>query len=350
MRIWAYLLAAFVAGGCSSGSSGTAGTAGSAGSGASAGSGGSARSASAAGPGSGRVVVALTIDWEGAYFSPDGLDALDELRRGLGPVPLTHFVSAGYFTKEAPDPAAAVTIAKAVRPGDELAMHLHAWRSLAKASGIEPKLAPSFLTGTDELLKFEDGDVGFDTDLDAYTVPDLRAMLRTSRRLLERTQLPISKAFRAGGYLGTPKVLQAILEEGYAIDTSATDYRQLDERKDEVLPKRIQAIWPAVETTSQPFVVGKGGSLLELPVAAFTDYASAAEIATVIEAAHARLQKEPGRDVFVVLGFHQETGEDFAGRLGEAIAKVRARPELAAAIEFKNVSDAAERARRALAK
>lgn len=307
-------------------------------------------SSSSPAPAKGQVVVALTIDWEGAYLSLEGLDALDELRRGLGPVPLTHYISAAYFTKDRPDPKAAATIKQAVREGDELAVHLHAWRSLAKASALEPKLAPSFLTGTDKLLEFEDGDVGFDTDLDAYTVPDLRAMLRTSRRLLEQTGVPVSKTFRAGGYLGTPKVLQAIREEGFTVDSSATDYRQIDERKDEVLPKRLREIWPAVETTSQPWLVdARGGPLLEMPIAAFTDSATAAEIVGVFEAAHARLQKEPARDVFVVIGFHQETAEEFAPRLGEAMAKVRERKELAGELVFASVAGAAERARRALA-
>jgi hypothetical protein len=150
VRIWV-LLAVVVIGGCSS------------------------RSAPPPATG-GQVVVALTIDWEGAYISIDGLDAMDELRRALGPAPITHFVSAGYFTKERSDPTAAASIREAIRDGDELAVHLHAWRSLAKASGLTPKLAPSFLTGTVKLLEFEDGDVGFDTDHDAYGVPELRAL------------------------------------------------------------------------------------------------------------------------------------------------------------------------------
>jgi len=323
VRIWAFV-AALVIGGCSS-------------------------SSRSPGPPKGQVVVALTIDWEGAYLSPDGLDALDELRRGLGGAPMTHFVSAAYFTKDSPGPTTAATLTRSVVEGDEVALHLHGWRSLAKASGIEPKLAPSFLTGTDKLLEFEDGDVGFDTDLDTYSVPDLRAMVRTSRRLLEQAGLPVSKTFRAGGYLGTPKVLQAIREEGFTVDSSATDHRQLDERKDDVLPKRIAAIWPGIEPMSQPWLVETpGGALLEMPIAAFADYATAAEIVAILEAAHARLQKNPGRDVFVVLGFHLETAEDFAGRLGEAIGKVRGRRELADGLVFTSVEKAAERARRAL--
>ena len=81
-------------------------------------------------------------------------------------------------------------------------------------------------------------------DRECGNEPELRALLRTSRKLLEGTGVPVGKAFRAGGYLGTPKVLQAIREEGFDMDSSATDYRQLDERKDEVLPRRIKQIWP----------------------------------------------------------------------------------------------------------
>jgi hypothetical protein len=300
-------------------------------------------------PATGRIVVAITIDWEGAYLSPDGLDALEALRNRFAGAPLTHFMSAAYFTKPEPDPQTVTWIREAVRAGDEAAVHLHAWRSLAQAAKVEPKLSPSFLTGTDKLMEFEDGDVGFDIDLDAYSVAELRSLVRTSRTLLEQLKLPISRTFRAGGYLGTPKVLQAIHDEGLAIDSSATDHRQLDERADEVLPKRIKAIWPNVDTGSQPFIVDvPGGQLLELPIAAFADYASAAEMVTIFEAAHTRLKSAPSKDVFVVLGFHQETAAEFGGRLGEALETLRGRKELADVMTFTTVQNAAERARKAL--
>lgn len=305
--------------------------------------------AGCSGSGKGRIVVALTIDWEGAYLSPEGLDALDEFRHSQGQAPLTHFVSAAYFTKERQDPKAVATITQAVRQGDELAVHLHAWRSLARAAGIEPRLSPSFLTGTDKLLEFEDGDVGFDTDLDAYSVSDLRVLLRTSRRLLGVMHAPVSSTFRAGGYLGTPKVLQAAREEGFTVDCSAADYRQLDERKDDMLPRRVQAIWPRVEATSQPWLVEvAGGSLLEMPIAGFADYATTAEIIAVFDIASARLQSTPGRDVFVVLGFHQETADEFSGRLREALDTVRGRKDIADHLVFTTVEDAAARARRVI--
>ncbi len=299
----------------------------------------------------GRVIVALTIDWEGAYLSPEGLDAVDELRDVFGTAPLTHFISAGYFTKAAPDPSLVQWVTEGVRPGDEVAVHLHAWKSLAVASAIEPKLSPSFLTGTDKLLEFEDGDVGFDIDLDAYSVGELRALLRTSRRLLEQTRLPLTTTFRAGGYLGTPKVLQALQEEGFTVDSSATDHRQLEERKNDVLPARVKAIWPNIDVSTQPFFVSTPrGQLLEMPIAAFADYAEPAEIVAIFEAAHARLAKDPTRDQFIVLGFHQETCVEFGPRLRTAFEQIQKRPELAKGLSYMTIEQAATQVRAAHAR
>jgi hypothetical protein len=298
----------------------------------------------------GRIVVAVSLDWEGASVSSEGLDAVDVLRKQLGAAPLTHFVSAAYFTKDVPDPRAASLIAGALRPGDELAVHLHAWRSLARASGIEPKLSPSFATGTDKLFEFEDGDVGFDTDLDVYSVPELRALIRTSRRLLEQTHVTVSRTFRAGGYLGTPKVLQAIREEGYTVDSSATDYRQIDEGKDTFMLKRVQEVWPKTEATTQPYFLDEAShQVLEMPIAATADYVTAADVVITFEAAEARLKKDPTHDVFVVIGCNQETADDFAARLGEAIAKVRTEHPLADHLWFTTVEKAATLARSAVA-
>jgi hypothetical protein len=300
--------------------------------------------------GEGKIVVALSIDWEGAYVSPDGLDAIDAFRERLGDAPFTHFVSAGHFTKPNVDPKSVVgALRSTIRPTDELAVHLHAWQSLAVASHVKPKASPSFLTGTDQLLDLQDGDLGFDTDLDVYSVVELRAMLRTSRQLLEQTAIPVSTTFRAGGYLGTPKVLQAIHEEGFTIDSSATDHQQLEEQK-EALPERIRELWPGTDATSQPFYVQAGvGTILELPIAAIADYATANEVVALFDAAYARLLANPQRDVFVVLGFHQETAHDFVNRLTEGLDRVRKRPELAELLYFATVKDAAERARAALA-
>ena len=293
----------------------------------------------------GRIVVALTIDWEGAEMSAEGLDTFEDLRKALGPVPFTHFVCPAYITKPKPDPQVLGTLAEEIKAGDELAVHLHAWRSLALAAGIEPKLSPSLFTGTDQVLELDDGDAGFDTDLDAYTVPELRALLRTSRALLERTHLRVSTSFRAGGYLGTPKLLLALADENYAVDSSAVDSRQLKVPHAEALPARLAQIWPHVDAQSQPSPISGPGKLLELPIAAVADYVATPDIIKLFEAAHARLAADPTKDVFVVLAMHLETGPDFANRIGDAMAAVRGRKDIAGELLYVTVEQAAELAR-----
>jgi len=286
----------------------------------------------------GRIIVALTIDWEGAEATSEELATLSKLRTALGAAPLTHFVSAAYLTANR---TTATTIAGAIRPGDELAVHLHAWHSLARASGIEPRLSPSFLTGTDQLLKLDDP--GFDVDLDTYEVAELRAMLRTSRRLLEQIGVPVSRSFRAGAYLATPKVLLALGAEGYRADSSAVDPHLLDELGDSVLPDRLAQLWPRVLAATQPYFMQD--QLVEMPIAAVADYSEVEEIVGVLEQAYASLQKQPNRDVFVVLAFHLETADEFTARLTTALSRVGTRKQLTDKLIYMTIEDAAEVAR-----
>jgi hypothetical protein len=119
----------------------------------------------------------------------------------------------------------------------------------------------------------------------------------------------------------------------------------------QVLPQRLAQVWPHVEATSQPFLVRGGGlqPIVELPIAAVVDYTSPQDLVGAFEAAHARLRRDPTRDVFVVIAFHLETASDYGARLGDAIAAVRSRGELADELVFRTVDQAAELARFALA-
>ena len=277
-------------------------------------------------PPKGRLVVVLTLDWEGAYLSTEGLDAIEAMRAGMTDVPVTHFVSAGYFTKTPQTPDAGGALKAAVKPGDEVAMHLHTWASLARASGLEPKASPSFLTGTDKVLQFPDGDVGFDTDLDTYDVPELRSMLQTSRQLIEANGLDISTSFRAGGYLATPKVLAAIAAEGYTADASAIDAKLLSAETPD-LASRLRMLWPTIGSTTQPLVLPIVGEhhLVELPITSVLDYVSVDDTLALVDKIAAQRHAHPEGDAFVVLAFHQETAEEFVPRVREVITRARGR-------------------------
>lgn len=266
-----------------------------------------------------RIVTVITVDWEGAYATPESFDKLVQLQRDLGGAPLTHFVSAAYFTRDAPNPEIASFLRDQASAGAELAMHLHTWSSLVRASGVEPKPGPSYMTGTDQLFALESGENGFDVDLDAYDASELRRMLRASRQRLEQQGLAISRSFRAGGYLASANVRHALRADGYTVDSSAVDYREVGPG---YLATRLREVWPAVDALAGP---KRTDGLVEMPIAAVADYSTAAHIGEIIDAAALRLERDSSTNVFVVLALHQESAAEFADVVTGALKAARTR-------------------------
>jgi hypothetical protein len=293
------------------------------------------------------VHIAVSVDWEGAHFDPDGLAALARFREANPGVPLTHLLNAAYFTKPGADATHAIREMKqALREGDEAGLHVHLWKSLVEAAGVEPRLERSFLTGTDTLLEFED-DTGFEVDPDVYSVHELRATYRRSRELLEQNGFTLAPVFRAGGWIGTAKVLEAVRAEGFTIDSSSTDGRWLVAEESGVLGKRVQEVWPSVDRTTQPFFIDTpAGQLLEMPDSgALADYLTAEQMEEHVRWAAGETKKNTARPVFVHLGFHAETAHHFAPRLTEALASLR---KGGVAMRFETLSTSAAAARAAL--
>jgi hypothetical protein len=291
-----------------------------------------------------RVQVLITVDWEGAFFSPAAVDALEELRSLRPHVPLSHFLCPSYLTKSSTEAAAPAFVASALGPHDEVGLHLHAWESLARASGVEPRLSPSFLTGTDALLEFADEDRGFDVDLDAYSTDELRMMLRTSRALAERLVPSVSSSFRAGGYLSTPKVLHAARAEGFTIDSSATSAVNLANNEHRFLTQRVREVWPEVTPSTTPFVRDTpAGTIIEMPIAAVVDYASEDQLRDIFVGAARSAGSTPTRDIFIVFALHQETADEFAPKLGAVLRWALADDSLKDRIELTTVQEAASR-------
>lgn len=292
--------------------------------------------------GKGRVVASLTVDWEGAYLNPEALDALSELRDELPGVPLTHFVSAAYFTKPDVIPGAREEIDAALRPEDEAALHIHAWHSLAEAAGVEPRSEPSFLDP--ELLVFPDGDRGFEVPLSAYSVPEVRKLVSSSRKLLADNGIEAKVSFRAGGYAASPGVLAAVRAEGYLVDSSASWPGWYEEGEGR-FHEHMQEQWGDIERLQQPYFVDTpAGKILEMPnTGSFVEYATADEMQAHVREALAAVSARPDRDVFINIGLHQETAHDYRDQLLSALGPIR--EQAGERLVFLTVADAAKRAR-----
>ncbi len=292
------------------------------------------------------VRIAISVDWEGGFFSPESLDALEAFRKDNPGVPLTHMLNAAYYTKPAAVAADATReIRRAVRDGDETGLHVHAWKSLVVAAGVKPRDGPSFLSPSSGLIAFQD-DIGFDLDLAVFTVAELRAIMKKSREILEAQGLVVGPSFRAGGWIATPAVLEAARAEGFTIDSSALDPSWLDEKDVAALQHRLGDVWRRVDQTTQPFWIDTpAGKILEMPdTGGAADYLSVVEIQQHVERA-ATATVAAGKPVFVHIVLHAETADDYAARLGQALSVLRAR---STPMVFETLSSSAEVARRAL--
>jgi hypothetical protein len=285
--------------------------------------------------------VTISVNWEGAFLDEESLAALARFRIDNPGVPVTHFISSAYYTKQSAVAAdVGAVLRKHVRPGDEVGVHLHAWNSLVQASRVPVRTGRSFLTADGQLMKFDDDD-GFDLDLSIYTVSELRSILATSRRLLAASRLEVAPIFRAGGWLGTKGVLEAARAEGFTVDSSAIDPAWMGDGPGEEelrpLAQRLREVWPDVDRTTQPFVIETpAGPLLEIPDSGgMADQVTGEEMEDHVAWAASQTR----RPIFVHFGFDLETARDHAGQLSSALAAVRRRK---VAMQFVTVSKAAE--------
>jgi phosphotransferase system HPr-like phosphotransfer protein len=91
-----------------------------------------------------RVHVSISVDWEGRDLSAINLNAFRTLRKAHPNVPLTHFLNAAYFTKrDANATRVQADIRRALRPGDELGLHIHPWKTLVEAAGVKFRTEPT---------------------------------------------------------------------------------------------------------------------------------------------------------------------------------------------------------------
>ena len=298
--------------------------------------------------GTGGVHLAISVDWEGRELSERNLAAIERFRARFPGVPLTHFLNAAYFTKpnaEA-DNLIAAKIRRALRPQDELGLHLHGWRSLIEAAGVSFKTTPNFW-GPNRSLSPVGGDMGHEVEIAAYTSKQLQKILTFSRKTLsDRGGFEIKTSFRAGGWIAPPHVLEAIKASGFDTDTSSVPPSWHDELDGLALRSRLFELWGQIRTTTQPYAVETPhGLVLEMPdTGALADYVTSEEMTQHVREALTRQRKARGEVIYVHLGFHLETAERYLPRLTRTLEALRADNNPRLVIETLSASAARVRA------
>tara|TARA_R110002096_G_scaffold143328_1_gene299077 strand:+ start:28916 stop:29932 length:1017 start_codon:yes stop_codon:yes gene_type:complete len=256
------------------------------------------------------VVVTLSVDWEGAYLSEAGLLAMTKFRKKWGNTPLTHFICPAYFVSPQNFSDVPERIKEQVLDGDEVGLHVHSWFSLATLAGITPRNSPNFYADDTPILSFENGDRGYEVALSAYQPQELDALIAASTALLESNGLGKPTAFRSGGYVASPAVLNAVRSAGMHVDSSAAWSVWFDEAQGD-FQSEIARMWPNLQELTQPYGIDTpAGAIIEVPnTGSFAEYASADEMLGHLQRAAVQSQST-GAPVYVNFGVHQESADE----------------------------------------
>jgi hypothetical protein len=271
------------------------------------------------------IEVVLTVDWEGTAVTEENTAAIERFRAHFPLAKLTHFLNPAYYTKRGADVSTINALTRrALAREDELGLHIHGWRSLVDESGVPSLTSPTF-SGDDQPLQppcSDQSDCGYDVVLTAYSTDELRGILHTSLDILENQGFGRPTSFRAGGWVGGPRLFDALTAEGISRDHSAVNVDYVRHLFPAYLVNLLDQQWTGIDATSQPFVVRapSSGQLLEIPSnGTLADYVNAAAYLKVFEACAKRKLAAPREPVVLSLGFHHETAAARLPVLTEAL-------------------------------
>jgi hypothetical protein len=272
-----------------------------------------------------QVNLIMSVDWEGFSLDAKNIEAFQQFRNDYPDIKIIHFLNAAYFTKAGADTdAIAKTIRSVFRSGDEFGLHVHAFESLLNRAGVDFRDSVTYWGATHS--KEINGDRGHDVSLSLFNLEEMRKIIRTSLEILEQNGFTEIRSFRAGGWIATPTVLEALHLEGIQIDSSAVSPAVvgLVAKPDQPLFQINQELWPdQTPFKDEPYLIKtKTGVITEFPDnVALADYVNGEEAFRIFEDL-VMAQGSMKRPLFFHFGFHQETAFLFLPRVRDLLYKI----------------------------
>ncbi len=274
----------------------------------------------------GKVQIVVSVDWEGRELGTANLAAMKQFRTANPDVPLVQFLNAAYYFKPGAVASEATTkIRSALTASDELGLHIHGWKRLFEASGVPFRSASTFW-GTPIDLTSCTFDCGHEVPISSYTTGELQSVIRKSLGTLRTNGFTMGGSFRAGGWMASTSVREALTAEGLFVDSSAANVPLLaDELVGLPVVGWLRNLWGSIKSTSQPYTIPtRSGNLKEIPDnGALADYVTAQEMVTVFQAHKARWRANPAANTVMSIGFHQETAQRYLPRIQGAVTEIK---------------------------
>ena len=199
------------------------------------------------------LYVFVSVDWDQADTSDGELAWQDSLHAGHPELRITQFVGPYSFTD--PDMADRRQLlvdwlqANEAAHGDETGLHIHPRCVWVDTTSVPCRTEPSYVD--------DDGDdTGYTVLSTAYTEEEFTALVAHADGLFVDHGFAKPTSYRAGGWIADVTTLRALAANGYVADTSANNWRRLEEwegQANNVLWEWNQEHWSSIDERSQPY-------------------------------------------------------------------------------------------------
>jgi hypothetical protein len=239
------------------------------------------------------LYMIISTDWDFSDVDDRVLDHHTELHTAHPELKITHLIGPYTFT----DPAVSqqrrddlVTWAQGMREtyGDEIGLHIHPYCNFVEAAGLTCKTQPSVADPA--------GDpTGYTVRLGAYTRDEWKTLFGKANEIWSQVGFGKPTSFRAGAWTLETHVAQALVDSGFLVDSSANNWKLMDEWIGYDIYEFNKTQWASIGDTSQPYhptedsiVAGGMGpelGLLEVPDnGCMVDYWAVEEMQNIFDA------------------------------------------------------------------
>jgi hypothetical protein len=273
----------------------------------------------------GKILLALSIQWEGENLLDSNLNAIAEFREKFSSISFLQFVNPVYFTKDnANTEDVRSKIASVMRSNDSLGLQLLGWRSLIEGAGVTYRSAPTFWGNRPE-VRPDSKDIGHEVPISTYSQDELSKIFEHGIDIFSKNGFPRPISFMAGGWMATTQVLEACAREGIKYDFSGIPPSAIATKaKRFPIYQWLADLWARTTPFSQPTPIpteagwiqeyyNNGGTL---------DYASESDIVDLYRAYANLLKKDPSRPYVLHIGIYQETAAKTLPKLASILQTI----------------------------
>ena len=162
--------------------------------------------------------------------------------------------------------------------------------------------------------------------IDRYTTDELSSVIATSIRILTSHGFSPATSFRAGAWMAGQNVMEALAQNNIVMDSSALNRRYIKQRYGtQPLFQWVSDLWSHIDARSQPYSIStETRPVWEVPNnGCLADYTTADDMLDVFQQNVELWRENSDENVFVSIGFHQESSRRYLDRVNEALVRIK---------------------------